>query len=141
MPREAEKIDFEIIHHLPNQLGECPVWDDRENLLYWVDIKARQILRHDPSNEKTDSADVPGRPGMLALCEDGGPVIAQERGLQRFSFEKGLQEFLVQVEPKDNEKVRINDSKVDRGGRLWLSSMADPSISREKQETCFAGTE
>ena len=41
MPREAEKIDFEIIHHLPNQLGECPVWDDRENLLYWVDIKAR----------------------------------------------------------------------------------------------------
>ena len=70
MPREAEKIDFEIIHHLPNQLGECPVWDDRENLLYWVDIKARQILRHDPSSEKTDSVDVPGRPGMLALCED-----------------------------------------------------------------------
>ena len=125
MPREAEKIDFEIIHHLPNQLGECPVWDDRENLLYWVDIKARQILRHDPSSEKTDSADVPGRPGMLALCEDGGLVIAQERGLQRFSFEEGLQEFLVQVEPNDNEKVRINDSKVDRWGRLWLSSMAD----------------
>ena len=128
MPREAEKIDFEIIHHLPNQLGECPVWDDRENLLYWVDIKARQILRHDPSSEKTDSSDVPGRPGMLALCKNGGLVIAQERGLQRFSFEKGLQEFLVQVEPKDNEKVRINDSKVDRWGRLWLSSMADPSI-------------
>ena len=98
MPREAEKIDFEIIHHLPNQLGECSVWDDRENLLYWVDIKARQILRHDPSSEKTDSVDVPGRPGMLALCEDGGLVIAQERGLQRFSFEEGLQEFLVQVE-------------------------------------------
>ena len=88
MPREAEKIDFEIIHPLPNQLGECPVWDDRENLLYWVDVKARQILRHDPSSEKTDSADVPGRPGMLALCEDGGLVIAQERGLQRFSFEE-----------------------------------------------------
>ena len=97
MPREAEKIDFEIIHHLPNQLGECPVWDDRENLLYWVDIKARQILRHDPSSEKTDSVDVPGRPGMLALCEDGGLVIAQERGLQRFSFEEEFQEFLVQV--------------------------------------------
>ena len=142
MPREAEKIDFEIIHHLPNQLGECPVWDDRENLLYWVDIKARQILRHDPSSEKTDSVDVPGRPGMLALCEDGGLVIAQERGLQRFSFEEGLQEFLVQVEPKDNEKVRINDSKVDRGGRLWLSSMADPSIPGEKHGNlfCWDGT-
>ena len=74
---------------------------------------------------------------MLALCEDGGLVIAQERGLQRFSFEEGLQEFLVQVEPKDNEKVRINDSKVDRGGRLWLSSMADPSIPGKKHGNLF----
>ena len=61
MPREAEKIDFEIIHHLPNQLGECPVWDDRENLIYWVDIKAQQILRHDPSSEKR----------ILPICREG----------------------------------------------------------------------
>ena len=141
MPREAEKIDFEIIHHLPNQLGECPVWDDRENLLYWVDIKARQILRHDPSSEKTDSADVPGRPGMLALCEDGGLVIAQERGLQRFSFEEGLQEFLVQVEPKDNEKVRINDSKVDRGGGSGCPQWPTRAFQERNTETFSAGTE
>jgi sugar lactone lactonase YvrE len=137
MSREAEKIDFEITHHLPNQLGECPVWDEREELLYWVDIKARQILRHDPSREITESRDVPGRPGMLALCEDGGLVVAQERGLQRFSFEAGLQEFLVQVEPSDNKKLRVNDSKVDRSGRLWLSSMADPSIPGEKHGSLF----
>mgnify|MGYP001460363267 CR=1 FL=1 len=137
MPRKAEKIDFKIIHHLPNQLGECPVWDEQEELLYWVDIKARQILCHDPSTEITKSRNVPGRPGMLSLCKDKGLVVAQERKLQRFSFEKGLQEVLVQVEPEENEKVRINDSKVDRSGRLWLSSMADPGIPGEKHGSLF----
>ena len=76
MPREAEKIDYEIMHHLPNLLGECPTWDERKGWLYWVDIKARQILSHDPIREITESRDVPGRP----------IPVSRVRSMEVFSF-------------------------------------------------------
>ena len=83
---ETEKPAFEIVCKTPNQLGESPIWDERTNKLYWVDIKGQQVLRFDSSSGLTESRDVPGRPGMLALCENGGLVGAPESGLCRFDF-------------------------------------------------------
>ena len=137
MPVKTEKPAFEIVEKTPNQLGESPVWDERTNKLYWVDIKGQQVLRFDSLSGLTESNDVPGRPGMLALCENGGLVVAQERGLCRFDFEKGTLEPLVQIEAEEKNGLRLNDSKVDRGQRLWLSSMADPATPGEKHGSLF----
>jgi len=30
------------------QVGEGPVWDDREGVLWWVDIKQPRLFRYDP---------------------------------------------------------------------------------------------
>ena len=137
MAAGPEQLHYEIVREAPNQLGECPVWDECAQRLYWVDIKGHQILRLDPSSGATEVRDVPGKPGMLALCSDGGLVIAQDRALAKFDFDSGTLEPLVQIEPEANTKVRLNDSKVDRQQRLWVSSMADPTIPGEKHGSLF----
>ncbi len=137
MPAGPEQLNYEIACNTPNQLGECPVWDERTGWLYWVDIKGRQILRLDPSSGAVETRDVSGRPGMLVLDTEGGLVIAQDRVIATFDFESGNVEFLAKIESDENPKVRINDSKVDRQQRLWASSMADPTTPGERDGNLF----
>ena len=39
---------FELVVDTQSQLGECPLWSQAEQLLYFVDIKAGHIHRFDP---------------------------------------------------------------------------------------------
>lgn len=137
MAAGPEQLNYEIVHETPNQLGESPVWNERTQRLYWVDIKGRRILRLDPASGVVETRNVPGKPGMLALRTDDGLVIAQDRALAKFDFDSGTLEPLAQIEPEANTKVRLNDSKVDRQQRLWISSMADPTIPGEKHGSLF----
>jgi sugar lactone lactonase YvrE len=40
-------------------LGEGPAWDDEEEALYWVDIKAPAVHRYMPSTGATDGWPMP----------------------------------------------------------------------------------
>ena len=50
-------------------LGECPTWDDRAQVLWWVDIRRPAIRRLDPVTGRFDSWDMPEMVGALALTE------------------------------------------------------------------------
>ncbi|HET8784006.1 MAG TPA: SMP-30/gluconolactonase/LRE family protein, partial [Candidatus Limnocylindrales bacterium] len=49
------------------QLGECPVWSDAEQRLYWEDIDGQAVHRFDPATGIDERRTAPGRPGSLAL--------------------------------------------------------------------------
>ena len=36
-------------------LGECIRWDERQKLIYWVDIPGRQLHRYDPATGRDDA--------------------------------------------------------------------------------------
>ena len=50
-------------------LGECPVWDVRENVLYWIDIDGQKIHRFDPSSGENITMNLPNKIGSFALRE------------------------------------------------------------------------
>ena len=68
------------------ELGEGPVWDPQENVLYWVNIKDHEIHRFDPSTGKDINWKTPADIGSLALRRDGGMVVALKTGFFFFDL-------------------------------------------------------
>lgn len=109
------------------ELAEGPVWDPVEAVLWWVNIKAREIHRFDPATGRDEMWATPADVGSLALREKGGLVVALKTG---FFFFDPPGRFTAVAEPEpefpDN---RFNDGKTDRQGRFWAGSLYDPDES------------
>ena len=52
-------------------LGECPVWDARDQSLYWVDSKAPRVRRLHPASGELREWHVPQDIGSIALADSG----------------------------------------------------------------------
>jgi sugar lactone lactonase YvrE len=102
-------------------LAEGPVWDDRDNVLWWVDIFRGEIHRFDPSTDDDAIWRVEGPVGSLALREKGGLLIARRDGIYAFTPGEAPVTF-AQPEP-DREFNRFNDGRTDRHGRFWVGSL------------------
>ncbi len=105
-------------------LGEGPVWDERAQVLYWVDIKAPAIWRLDPATGTTTSWPMPHRIGAIALRENGGLIAAMKPGIAFVDLDADKVEIIARPEPgmPDN---RLNDGACDAMGRFWAGSMDD----------------
>ena len=110
-------------------LGESPVWSDAEQVVYWIDILGKHLHRTDPSSGDTTTWDLPSQPGMIALRESGGLVVALEDGIYYFDPQSSRLELLVEVEA-DVLGNRANDGKADVAGRLWVGTMNQEDASR-----------
>ncbi len=112
-------------------LGEGPVWDDRSNTLFWVDIKNPGIWRYHPETNEHSRVDAPERVGFIALTPDPDVVIAGfKSGLARFNMKSGDVEPIVAPE-KDKPGNRINDGHVGPDGAIYFGTMHDD----EKEES------
>jgi len=105
------------------QLGESPIWDPREGLLYFVDSMAGAVLCHDPKTGGTRRWDVGCEYlGSLALREGGGAILVMDDGFHSFDFATGATSIIAEPEAGQDE-LCFNDCKVDRQGRLIAVSM------------------
>ena len=104
-------------------LGEGPVWVEREQALYWVDIKGRRLFRLDDAGVREWTT--PVRVGSIAPCAGGGFIAGSDRGIQ--AIEVGDEAiFTLLLDPEATIPTnRFNDGKVDRAGRFWAGSMDD----------------
>ena len=57
-------------------LGESPFWHPHEQMLYWVDIPGRQLLRANIYMGTVQAWDMPSEPGCIAPAASGGLVVA-----------------------------------------------------------------
>lgn len=103
-------------------LGEGPVWSVREQVLYWVDIRAPALHRLDPATGLDQAWPMPEAIGCLALAADGGMLVALASGLARFDPAIGALERVAPIEA-DIPTSRLNDGRCDRQGRFWVGSM------------------
>lgn len=109
-------------------LGEGPMWDARDNRLYWFDIKGCRLNWLSHGDGARGGWDLPWRASVAAPRAGGGLVLATEAGIARFDTTTGLAEL---VAPMDLEPgFRSNDGKIDLAGRLWWSSMDDDGGKR-----------
>ncbi len=102
-------------------VGEGPVWDVREQALYFVDIVGKKVFRYSPETGETRSWDVPGMIGSLALREKGGAIVALKEGVYALDFGTGKASPLALAEGQAS-RVQFNDGKVDRRGRFVVGS-------------------
>jgi sugar lactone lactonase YvrE len=106
------------------ELGEGPVWVERDRALWFVDIKRHQIHRYDPASGGKRSWDSPEQIGFLLPAASGGFIAGLQSGLYRFEEGKGLFKPVAEVEP-EHPTNRLNDGVVDPAGRLWFGTMDD----------------
>lgn len=110
-------------------LGEGPVWDRRDNLLYWVDIKGKAIHRYSRSDGAHVSWTVEEMIGCLIPEETGEQFIAGlASGLARVSLEPGggrARFAMLAVPEPDLPGNRFNDGKRAPDGSVWAGTMDD----------------
>lgn len=104
------------------ELGEGPVWVERDRALWFTDIKKCRIHRFDPVLGERDSWDAPEQVGFVLPAEGGGFVVGLMSGLHRFDETTGRFTLIAEVEP-ERPNNRLNDGVVDPAGRLWFGTM------------------
>ncbi|OOG53477.1 SMP-30/gluconolactonase/LRE family protein [Polaromonas sp. C04] len=116
----------------PSQLGESPFWHPQEELLYWVDIPARQILRANVFTGTLERWTMPTEPGCIAPARSGGLVIALRDGMYRATTWGGELKLLQHFD-HDTATTRFNDGKADPLGRFWAGTMYEPRDRAEAE--------
>jgi len=116
--------DIRLVADAKSKLGEVPVWDVREQALYWVDIEGKKLFRRDEASGAVRDWTFAERIGSFALRQAGGLVCAFASGFAFFDPDSGAIEWIARPEAMI-ARNRFNDGKCDRAGRFWAGSMDD----------------
>jgi sugar lactone lactonase YvrE len=103
------------------ELGESPFWHPHEQMLYWVDITAKEVLRANVYMGTVEHWRMPSEPGCIAPAASGGLVLALRHGVFRARQWGGALEHITTLD-YDTASVRANDGKCDAAGRLWVGT-------------------
>ena len=102
-------------------LGEGPMWSAREQVLYWIDIVSRCVLRLRPETGKVDVRELPYAPSAVIPRASGGVLLVTKKGMALMDFDKPAITS-VPVPLVDFTREVFNDAKCDSGGRLWVGT-------------------
>lgn len=103
-------------------LGESPLWDDRGQCLYWIDIRRPAIRRLLPATGHVDTWEMPELVGCIALTDEGRLLVALSQFIALFDVVSGSLEALARPrQPVPGH--RFNDGRCDRQGRFWVGTM------------------
>jgi sugar lactone lactonase YvrE len=105
-------------------LGEGPVWVERDQALWFVDIKNHKVHRFDPATGDHRSYDAPGQVGWILPSDDGKFLAGLQQGVARFDPAGGAFDVIATPEAAIPSN-RLNDAAVDAQGRIWFGSMDD----------------
>lgn len=108
-------------------LGECPVWDDISQRLYWIDCNAPALLSCDAGGGAYTRCVLREKIGSFALRADAqhdgkSAVAALESGFVMLDLQSGETEAITDPEA-DKPQNRFNDGKCDPAGRFWAGTM------------------
>jgi sugar lactone lactonase YvrE len=106
------------------RLGESPVWDARDNRLYWVDIPAGQVHSLELASKRKRQWQFEGPVGSMGLTESGKLIFAVGGSVHLFDPVRESLSLLAILE-KDYPKLRLNDGKVGPDQAFWVGSMDD----------------
>lgn len=110
-------------------LGESPFWHPQEQMLYWVDIAGKQILRVQPGQGGVQAWAMPSEPGCIAPAARGGLVMALRHGVFRAREWGGALVPLATLS-YDPALLRANDGKCDPLGRFWVGTIDETKAQR-----------
>jgi sugar lactone lactonase YvrE len=130
----VERIQSKVVSHsgvgpitlwpVANKVGESPIWSLREQALYWIDVRAPQLLRLQPDTGELTRWHLPSVVGAMALVDDGDVLLAFAHGLVRMNPKTGVLSDIAAVE-EDQPHNRLNDGKASPSGRWFVFGSMD----------------
>ncbi|MEZ5924094.1 MAG: SMP-30/gluconolactonase/LRE family protein [Hyphomicrobiaceae bacterium] len=115
-------LQIEVFSSGKDLLGEGPLWDEREERLYWIDSYRPCVHRSDLKGTDRRTWPLPEPVGSMALREKGGAVVSLRSGFHLLDLESGAISRINETQPGEL-RPRLNDGKVDRQGRFVAGSM------------------
>lgn len=103
-------------------LGESPIWDEREQALYWVDVRRPAIRRLDHASGHIDTWSMPDLIGSIAFAEEGHLLVALPDRIAMFEPATGKLDSVASPLARIADH-RFNDGRCDRQGRFWVGTM------------------
>jgi sugar lactone lactonase YvrE len=116
---------MQIIDVGPNQVGESPIWDGRDQSLWWVDIESCLIKKWSSMSGQIEQWQMPERVGCIALIQDGRILAALEYTIVALKLHEAGH-FEIQELARVNHPgtgMRFNDGRCDPSGRFWVGTM------------------
>lgn len=121
MEKISDKLD--LVLNAEAQIAEGPFWDQKNNLLYWIDILGKSINIFDPETAANKSIQLDKLIGaVIPTNEEGKLLAALEDGIYLIDAESSSKKFLVNPDSNDSQS-RFNDGKCDAQGRFWVGTM------------------
>ena len=102
-------------------VGEGPLWHPKEQALYWVDIVAGRIYRHDPAVGGYEMILETEVTGGFTFQQDGGLLLFQDKGAIRH-WKNGIITTLFEQIDEEVDS-RFNDVATDPMGRVFCGTM------------------
>ncbi|MEZ2128100.1 MULTISPECIES: SMP-30/gluconolactonase/LRE family protein [unclassified Sinorhizobium] len=121
-PKSGRAINVSCVLPWGAQLGEAPVWLEKQQRLYWVDILEPAVHRFDPATGRNETCTASKLVSAILPAKDGSLFVASQDGIEMLTFESGQFEAYVNPEA-DLSENRLNDAKVDASGAIWVGSM------------------
>ncbi|MFF4343719.1 SMP-30/gluconolactonase/LRE family protein [Kitasatospora sp. NPDC001540] len=130
MPAAPVPLSARPVHEARALVGESPLWDAREGLLWWTDIPRGELHGFDPATGRDALRAVfPGPLSAVALRASGGLLLALGDTLAGYRPERGGEpEPLARVRLPGPDQ-RLNDGRCDPEGRFWVGGMSTAGAS------------
>lgn len=111
----------ELVFYAGNALLEGPLWNDEDQVLYFVSIDDDIIYRMNEETTEIESYPTNGPVGAAVLDSEGKIISAEKSGIYLIDPETKERSFLMQ--PNEDERLRYNDGKMDSKGRFLIGTM------------------
>lgn len=118
-------LEFTLLADTKCRVGESPLYDERTNRLYFVDILEKTILGLDLLSGERASWTFESEVASLGLAASGRLVVALRHSVILFDLSSGARQKLCEIEPEQGANTRLNDGRVGPDGAFWVGSMDD----------------
>ncbi|SER15556.1 Sugar lactone lactonase YvrE [Faunimonas pinastri] len=115
---------FTCLLDLKCRTGESPVYDERTDTLYFVDIPAFKLYAYGVETKELRSWDFDREVACVGLTEGSDLIVALRDRIVLFDPATERREVLCEIE-QDQPATRCNDGKVGPDGAFWIATMDD----------------
>ena len=132
----AVVIEAKLRFPLLCDLGEGSLWDERQQVLYWIDIAQNKVFRFDPRNNSNLAFDVGENVGTVVVTLNDKLLVALRSGFAWLDPDTGRVTRIADPEA-DKPHTRFNDGKCDPRGRFWAGTMVENSQAGDAALYCL----
>src|SRR6188474_2498012 len=115
---------IEVIANYHNKLGENPLWNERDQALYWADIDNGKLYRYYPQTGEHECFYSGEVVGGFTFQEDGSLLLFEANRIARLDS-NGRRTVL--RDNVDDGMRRFNDVMADPEGRVYAGTIGKDS--------------